>query len=158
MFVLCTRGEVKALINLNEVQVHANDVITLMPGTIFQINEIIGELKIYFLGFSSSFIEQSGQSHSMLDAIFLTLGRPVITLKPEGTIITLGRPVITLKPEGTIMMEQYLQMVIAMYEKLNEKVRHWITPNLYNDVHTGIATFEKRIALPQLHAIGDTEL
>ena len=37
MFVLCTRGEVKALINLNEVQVHANDVITLMPGTIFHI-------------------------------------------------------------------------------------------------------------------------
>ena len=127
MFVLCTRGEVKALINLNEVQVHANDVITLMPGTIFQINEIIGELKIYFLGFSSSFIEQSGQSHSMLDAIFLTLGRPVITLKPE----------------GTIMMEQYLQMVIAMYEKLNEKVRHWITPNLYNDVHTGISILYK---------------
>ena len=64
MFVLCLSGEVNALVNLNEIQVHPNDVITLMPGSIFQINEIQGDLKIYFLGFSSEFIERSRHSHS----------------------------------------------------------------------------------------------
>lgn len=123
MFVLCLSGEVNALVNLNEIQVHPNDVITLMPGSIFQINEIQGDLKIYFLGFSSDFIERSGRSHSMLDAIFLTLGRPVIPLKPQ----------------GAIMMEKYLQMLIAMYEGFNEKIRHEIAPNLYADIHTGIS-------------------
>ena len=101
IFVLCLEGEVEALVNLNEMHVHPNEVITLMPGSIFQINEIKGDLRIYFLGFSSKFIERGGQSHSMLDAIFLTLGRPAIPLKPE----------------GAAMLEQYLQMLIAMYER-----------------------------------------
>ncbi len=127
MFVLCLSGEVKALVNLNEIQVHPNDVITLMPGSIFQINEIRGDLKIYFLGFSSNFIERSGHSHSLLDAIFLTLGRPVIPLKPQ----------------GAIMMEKYLQMLIAMYEGFNEKIRNEIAPNLYADIHTGISILYK---------------
>lgn len=105
MFVMCLAGEVEAMVNLNEIQVRPNDVITLMPGTIFQINEVRGDLKIYFLGFSSGFIERSGQSRSMLDAIFLTLGRPVIPLKSE----------------GALMMEKYLQMLIDMYEQFNEK-------------------------------------
>lgn len=123
MFVLCLSGEVNALVNLNEIQVHPNDVITLMPGSIFQINEIQGDLKIYFLGFSSEFIERSRHSHSLLDAIFLTLGRPAIPLKPQ----------------GAVMMEKYLQMLIAMYEGFNEKIRHEIAPNLYADIHTGIS-------------------
>ena len=123
MFVLCLSGEVNALVNLNEIQVHPNDVITLMPGSIFQINEIQGDLKIYFLGFSSEFIERSRHSHSLLDAIFLTLGRPASPLKPQGAVI----------------MEKYLQMLIAMYEGFNEKIRHEIAPNLYADIHTGIS-------------------
>ena len=106
IFVLCLEGEVEALVNLNEMHVHPNEVITLMPGSIFQINEIKGDLRIYFLGFSSKFIERGGQSHSMLDAIFLTLGRPAIPLKPE----------------GAAMLEQYLQMLIAMYERFTEGV------------------------------------
>ena len=141
MFVLCLEGEVKALVNLNEIQVRPNDVITLMPGSIFQINEIIGNLRIYFLGFSSNFIEQGGQSHSMLDAIFLTLGRPAIPLKPE----------------GANMLEKYLQMLIAMYEHFNEKIRHEIAPNLYADIHTGISILY-RTDLPQFHATGHTKL
>jgi len=127
MFVMCLAGEVEAMVNLNEIQVRSNDVITLMPGTIFQINEIRGDLKIYFLGFSSGFIERSGQSRSMLDAIFLTLGRPVIPLKSE----------------GALMMEKYLQMLIGMYEQFNEKIRQEIAPNLYADVHTGISIIYK---------------
>lgn len=127
IFVLCLEGEVEALVNLNEMHVHPNEVITLMPGSIFQINEIRGDLRIYFLGFSSKFIERGGQSHSMLDAIFLTLGRPAIPLKPE----------------GAAMLEQYLQMLIAMYERFSEKIRREIAPNLYADIHTGISILYK---------------
>ena len=123
MFALCLEGEVEALVNLNEIRVRPNDVITLMPGSIFQINEIKGNLKVYFLGFSSDFIEVSGRSRSTLDAIFLTLGRPVIQLKPE----------------GALMLEKYLQMLIGMYEYFNAKIRHEIAPNLYADIHTGIS-------------------
>ncbi len=123
IFVLCMSGEVEASVNLNRFSVKANDVIALAPGTIIQIHNIEGDLQIYFLGFSSQYIEQAGQSHSILNVIYLTLGRPVISLRPE----------------GAHMMEQYLNMLIGMYEHLPEKIRKEISPNVYADVHKGIS-------------------
>lgn len=123
IFVLCMSGEVEASVNLNRFSVKANDVIALAPGTIIQIHNIEGDLQIYFLGFSSQYIEQAGQSHSILNVIYLTLGRPVISLRPE----------------GAHMMEQYLNMLIGMYEHLPEKIRKEISPNLYADIHKGIS-------------------
>ena len=95
----------------------------LAPGSIIQIHNIEGDLQIYFLGFSSQYIEQAGQSHSILSVIYLTLGHPVIALRPE----------------GARMMEQYLNMLINMYEHFTEKIRKEISPNLYADVHKGIS-------------------
>ena len=105
------------------VLVKANDMIALAPGSIIQIHNIEGDLQIYFLGFSSQYIEQAGQSHSILSVIYLTLGHPVIALRPE----------------GARMMEQYLNMLINMYEHFTEKIRKEISPNLYADVHKGIS-------------------
>ena len=53
IFVLCTSGEVEASVNLNKITVEPNDFIVLTPGSIFQINDIKGDLNIYFGGFSS---------------------------------------------------------------------------------------------------------
>ena len=83
IFVLCTSGEVEASVNLNKITVEPNDFIVLTPGSIFQINDIKGDLNIYFGGFSSQFMEHNLQSHSFLDTMYITLGRPVINLKPE---------------------------------------------------------------------------
>ena len=127
IFVLCMEGEVEASVNLNHISVRGNDVITLMPGSIFQIHSINGDLKIYFLGFSSQYLEQASQAHSMLEAIYSTLGRPIITLKPE----------------GAKMLEEYLQFLIRMYEGMSEKIRNDITSNLYADIHKGISILYK---------------
>lgn len=105
IFVLCMSGEVEASVNLNKIKVEAHDFITLTPGSIFQINDIKGDLNIYFGGFSSEYMEHNIQSHSFLDTMYLTLGRPVIRLKPE----------------GAKMMEEYMQLLIKMYEFLPEK-------------------------------------
>ena len=80
IFVLCTSGEVEASVNLNKIAVEANDFIVLTPGSIFQINDIKGDLNIYFGGFSSEYIERNLQSHSFLDTMYLTLGRPLIKM------------------------------------------------------------------------------
>ena len=53
IFVLCTSGAVEASVNLNKITVEPNDFIVLTPGSIFQINDIKGDLNIYFGGFSS---------------------------------------------------------------------------------------------------------
>ena len=127
IFVLCLEGAVEASVNLNRISVKGNDVITLTPGTIFQIHRVEGNLKIYFLGFSSQYIEHSNQAHSMLEAILFALGRPVISIKPE----------------GARMLESYLQFLIKMYEYCPEWIRNEISPNLYADIHKGISILYK---------------
>lgn len=105
IFVLCMDGEVDASVNLNRIEVRPNDIITLTPGSIFQIYRVDGNLKIYFLGFSSKYIEESNQTRAMLDSIYLTLGHPVLSLKPEGANV----------------MQDYLKLLIRMYETFPEK-------------------------------------
>lgn len=142
MFVLCLDGEVEASVNLNHISVHANDFITLVPGTIFQIHQVKGNLQIYFLGFSSQYIQHSDQAHSLLETI----------------IFTLGRPVISLKSEGARMLEQYLCFLIRMYEHFPEKYRKEISPNLYADVHKGIAIMYKSRSAEKLSVTKSEQL
>lgn len=127
IFVLCLDGTVEASVNLNHITVKANDFVTLTPGSIFQINSIEGNLNIYFLGFSSAFIEQTSQSHSMIDAIYFTMGRPVFSLRPG----------------GTRLMEQYLKFLINMYEHFPDRIKQDITSNIYADIHKGISIIYK---------------
>ena len=69
IIALCMDGEIEASVNLNHLTVRKNDIITLMPGSIFQINDLKGDLKIYFLGFSSRYIEKNDKSKILLDAM-----------------------------------------------------------------------------------------
>lgn len=141
IFVLCTSGEVEASVNLNKIKVQAHNLITLTPGSIFQIHNIEGDLNIYFLGFSSQYMEHNLQSHSFLDTMYLTLGRPVIHLRPE----------------GTHMMEAYLQLLIRMYEFFPEKIRQEIATNLYADIHKGISILYRN-KTEGIHSLSKSEL
>lgn len=141
IFVLCTSGEVEASVNLNKIKVEANNLITLTPGSIFQIHSIEGDLNIYFLGFSSQYMEHNLQSHAFLDSMYLTLGRPVINLRPE----------------GTKMMEAYLQLLIKMYEFFPEKIRQEMASNLYADIHKGISILYRN-KTDEVHSLSKSEL
>lgn len=123
IFVLCMDGEIEASVNLNRIKVQANDFVTIMPGSIFQIHKVEGNLKIYFGGFSSQYINQAELTRAALDTLYITLGRPVISLKPE----------------GAKLLEDYFCFLIKLYEFFNETTRKMITPHLYNNIHIGIA-------------------
>lgn len=123
IFVLCMDGEIEASINLNRIKVRTNDFVTIMPGSIFQIHKVEGNLKIYFGGFSSQYINQAELTRAALDTLYITLGRPVISLKPE----------------GAKLLEDYFCFLIKLYEFFNETTRKMITPHLYNNIHIGIA-------------------
>lgn len=71
IFVLCMDGEIEASINLNRIKVQANDFVTIMPGSIFQVHKVEGNLKIYFGGFSSQYINQAALTRSALDTLSL---------------------------------------------------------------------------------------
>ena len=53
----CSRGAVEASINLVRYDVRAGDVITILPNSILQIHTISDEVEVYFLGYSSEFVE-----------------------------------------------------------------------------------------------------
>lgn len=121
-------GEIEASVNLNHITVRKNDIITLMPGTIFQINDLQGDLKIYFLGFSSKYVEQNDKAKTLLDTIYITLGRPKITLSDN----------------GSSMVEKYYKLMIDIYENFDEKIRQEIAQNIFNDTHKGISLLYKK--------------
>ena len=108
IFVLCVEGKIEASVNLNKIYVNPNDVITLTPGSIFQVNSVEGNLKIYFLGFSSHYIEQKNHSRAMLDVIYWTLGKPVLSLKPQ----------------GAQLMEEYLKMLLRKNSNVPSIIKH----------------------------------
>lgn len=116
-------GSMEAMVNTNHLQLGRGDMVTLMPGSIFQVNQIEGNLKVYFLGFSAAFISGKGQSRSQLDTLFFTLGRPAIRLDEKTSGIA----------------EHYLQLLIHLYETASETTKEELAPNVYADIHKGIS-------------------
>ena len=124
IFVLCMDGAIEASINLTKIKIKANDVITLTPGSIFQIDHIEGDLKIYFLGFSASYLDQKENSRILVDAMYQTLGRPVLSLTPN----------------GAKLLEEYFNLIIHTYLHFEESsILKNIAPNIFADVHTVIS-------------------
>ena len=107
-------GSMEAMVNTNHLQLGRGDMVTLMPGSIFQVNQIEGNLKVYFLGFSAAFISGKGQSRSQLDTLFFTLGRPAIRLDEKTSGIA----------------EHYLQLLIHLYETASETTKEELAPNV----------------------------
>ena len=130
VFVLCIEGTVEATLNLNKIQVYPHSLVTLPPGSIFQVNSIEGELKIYILGFSSQYIEENQHSHFLLDTMYHTLGKPVCSLNEKGVQIA----------------ESYFKLMIDLYENLPDKAKKEVAFNLYSDIHKGISMLYQSIS------------
>ena len=130
VFVLCIEGTVEATLNLNKIQVYPHSLVTLPPGSIFQVNSIEGELKIYILGFSSQYIEENQHSHFLLDTMYHTLGKPVCSLNEKGVQIA----------------ESYFKLMIDLYENLPDKAKKEVAFNLYSDIHKGISLLYQSIS------------
>lgn len=128
IMALCMEGEIEASVNLNHITVNKNDIITLMPGSIFQINDLNGDLKIYFVGFSSKYVENNDKAKILLDAIYSTLGKPKISLSDKGAMMT----------------EKYFKLLIDIYEMSDEKLKLEIADNIFADTHKGISLLYKK--------------
>lgn len=128
IMALCMDGEIEASVNLNHITVNKNDIITLMPGSIFQINDLNGDLKIYFVGFSSKYVENNDKAKILLDAIYSTLGKPKISLSDKGAMMT----------------EKYFKLLIDIYEMSDEKLKQEIADNIFADTHKGISLLYKK--------------
>lgn len=128
IIALCMGGEIEASVNLNHFNVRKNDIIILMPGSIFQINDLKGELKIFFMGFSAKYVDQNDKAKTLLDTIYSIMGKPKITLSDE----------------GAGMVEKYFRFLIEIYEKFDERIHQELADNIFADVHKGISLIYKK--------------
>ena len=123
MLVYCADGRVEASVNLNRLTVRPRNVVVLTPGSVFQVDSVEGDLRLYFVGFSSQYLSQATRPYSIADSIYLTLGTPVLAVQPG----------------GATLLEEYMRMLVHLYEFLPEKGRALVSPNLYADIHTGLS-------------------
>ena len=129
IFVLCMNGEIEASINLNKVKVKAKDVITLTPGSIFQIDGIKGNLKIYFLGFSSNFVEQKKNSRILFDTLYQATSHPVLSLSDK----------------GSVLLEEFFNLIIHTYIHFEESsILKSIGSNIFSNIHSIISILYKK--------------
>ncbi len=83
VFVLCTRGTVRATINLSEYTITPNDFVTVLPGSFIQIHEVSSDTRVCFAGFSSEFISRVSYVETYLDFLPMILDNPIMTLQEE---------------------------------------------------------------------------
>ena len=82
VFVLCTRGTVRATINLSEYTITHNDFVTVLPGSFIQIHEVSSDTRVCFAGFSSEFISRVSYVETYLD-----FGQPYYDITGRGSAI-----------------------------------------------------------------------
>lgn len=124
---LCVRGEIKASVDLRQYTVNEGSFITILPGTIFQIHQVTGDLLIYFMGFSSDFLNQAHISNSIMEAHYVTNENPIYRLKEK----------------AVPLMESYFLLLIKTYQFYGSKMNRGITNHLFGGLLIGINTMYK---------------
>ncbi len=83
ILVFCKKGNIDASINLVDYHISDNSFLMVLPGSIFQVNQIRGDVEIYFAGFSSDFLRTINPVKSLLDITYSIKHNPVVSLKEE---------------------------------------------------------------------------
>ena len=116
VFVLCTRGTVRATINLSEYTITHNDFVTVLPGSFIQIHEVSSDTRVCFAGFSSEFISRVSYVETYLDFLPMILDNPIMTLQEEVAQPTTNEPI---KREHELY-RQFIQLLMTHYTQEHE--------------------------------------
>lgn len=131
IFVLCMGGEIEASVDMTQYKVKENDFVTIIPGSILQIHKVEGDLKIFFLGYSSQFITEANVIKPTLDIFYTIKATPVIPLKAEVAAIIQDHLALLAKTYltfyGKISKEVIKHILFTLVYGLGE---------LYKDIRT----------------------
>ncbi|WP_297904665.1 helix-turn-helix transcriptional regulator [uncultured Parabacteroides sp.] len=127
IFVLCLGGEVEASINLTQFKAESGSFITILPGTIFQIHKVDGDLQIYFMGFSSDFLNKVNVSKSVIDMHYIVKDSPIY--KPREKTLPL--------------LKDYFELLIKTYELCASQLSQGIIYHLFTGILLGVSSMYK---------------
>lgn len=80
---ICMEGTLKATINLLDYEIHPNNLITLLPGSIIQLKDKTQKVRLCFAGFSSGCVERTNLIQSIGEVYSKLIEHPVIPLSKE---------------------------------------------------------------------------
>ena len=80
IIAICTEGTMKASINLLDYEIHPNDLVTLLPGSIIQFKEKTERVRLCFAGFSATCVGRINLIKATGDAYSKLLEIPVLPL------------------------------------------------------------------------------
>lgn len=135
IFVLCMQGEIEATINLTRFHVKPFDFVTLLPGTILQIHKVEGDLCLYIMGYSSSFLQEIHLIKPAVDVMYTISEKPVISLAE--------------KPAG--LLEDYFSLLIKTYNLCGAKINKGVITHILSGVLFGLSALYKDIKATQPH-------
>lgn len=122
IFVLCLEGTIEASVNLARHTVKPFDFVTILPGSILQIHRIEGDIRIYFMGFSSDFIQHANMVKSIKDVLFAVRENPVISLQEK----------------GVRLMEDYFSLLLKTYLFCEGRLHREMTTHFYSGILLGL--------------------
>ena len=82
VFAILARGSAKATINVTQYDFHANDALLLESGSFLLIHEFSDDALVYYVLFSSSFMEKN-TFQTRLTANAMHMHSPIVTLTQE---------------------------------------------------------------------------
>lgn len=128
IFAFCLGGEVEASINLTRFKVETGCFVTILPGSILQIHRAEGDLRIYFMGFSSDFLSQANSGKAVMDMHYIVKDNPVYRMKEK----------------ALPLMKDYFELLLKTYEFSDGTgISRGITNHLFTGVQMGINTMYK---------------
>lgn len=117
IFAYIVKGNVTATINLWDYNLKANDFVVIVPGTFIQIKELSNDLKISFVGFSSSFLKNVNFWKSMTPIMLSIFTKPIFHLTNEfGDLLSDTMSLLTRASQmkGNIITPQVAQATMEI--------------------------------------------
>ena len=127
IFAFCRKGDIEASLNLTRYRVKANTLITIQPGTILQIHKVEGDVEIYFMGFSSDFINRTDTRKPAIDIHYAVKDYPIIEIKEQ----------------RTELLEDYFSLLLKVYETFGPSVNEALLNHLLSGILIGLNVLYK---------------
>lgn len=122
VFALMVRGKANATINITQYQFAANDVMLLEPGSFLLIHEFSEDSLVYYILFSSSFLEKNAYSQRV-STNSLRISSPVCHMSEEqaGVFVDMARLLIKASNTQPSMLNS--DRMIHVFNLLNQTYR-----------------------------------
>ena len=118
VYALIVRGTASATININRMDFATNDVLLIEPGTFLLIHEFSEDALVYYILFSSAFLEKNA-TNTQVSPNSLRLSSPIIHLSEEQAGVLIDMAAVLNKASNCTPSMLNAERMIHVYHLLN---------------------------------------